>query len=79
MRKNAEELVVPSGPPTTEYDVGVLALGYVRTVGTIVGLAAGLGVRGSVNFVPSSLEAQYGSRTPAGFAVYVRLRPSGSP
>ena len=79
VRKNAEELVVPSVPPTTEYDVGALALGYLRTVGTVAGLAAGLGVRGSVNFVPSSLEAQYGSRTPAGFAVYVRLRPSGRP
>jgi hypothetical protein len=78
VRKNAEELVVPSVPPTTEYDVGALALGYLRTVGTVAGLSAGLGVRGSVNFLPSSLEAQYGSRTPAGFAVYVRLRPSGS-
>jgi hypothetical protein len=79
VRKNAEELVVPSVPPTTEYDVGALALGYLRTVGTVAGLSAGLGARGSVNFLPSSLEAQYGSRTPAGFAVYVRLRPSGPP
>jgi len=41
-------------------------------------LAAGVGVRGSVNFVPSSLEAQYGSRTPVGLAVYMQLRPAGA-
>jgi hypothetical protein len=50
----------------------------VRTVGTIAGLGAGVGVRGSVNFVPSNLEAEYGSRTPVGWTIYVRLRPAGA-
>src|SRR6266513_4109871 len=44
----------------------------------LFGLAAGLGVRGSVNFVPSSLNAVYGSRTPAGVAIYLRLQPVGA-
>src|SRR6059058_6055270 len=57
VRKSAEELVIPSVPATTQYDVGALALGYLRTVGTVAGLVAGVGVRGSVNFVPSSLDA----------------------
>ncbi|PYP53709.1 MAG: hypothetical protein DMD45_00965 [Gemmatimonadetes bacterium] len=78
VRKSAEELVIPSVPPTTKYDVGALALGYVRTVGTVAGLAAGVGVRGSVNFVPSSLNAVYGRRTPAGAAIYLRLQPVGA-
>ena len=78
MQKSAEELVIASVPPTTEYDVGALALGYVRTVGTVAGLAAGVGVRGSVNFVPSNLNAVYGSRTPVGVAIYLRLRPAGT-
>src|SRR2546421_1265239 len=78
VRKSAEELVIPSVPATTQYDVGVLALGYLHTVGTVAGLAAGLGVRGSVNFVPSSLNAVYGRRTPAGGAVYLRLPPVGA-
>ena len=77
VRKSAEELVIPSVPAMTEYDVGALALGYLRTVGTAWGLGAGVGVRGSLNVVPSSLEAVYGSRTPAGLAIYVRLRPAG--
>jgi len=77
VRKTAEELVIPSVPAMTEYDVGALALGYLRTIGTAWGLGAGVGVRGSLNVVPSSLEAVYGSRTPAGLAIYVRLRPAG--
>jgi hypothetical protein len=76
VRKNAEELMIASVPPTAEYDVGALALGYLRTAGTVAGLAAGVGVRGSVNFVPSSLNAVYGSRTPMGVAIYLRLRPA---
>src|SRR5437899_5030635 len=78
VRKNAAELVLPSVPPTTEYDVGALALGFQRTVGTVAGLAAGLGVRGSLNFVPSSLDGAYGSRTPVGAAIFLQLRPAGA-
>jgi hypothetical protein len=78
VQKSAQELVIPSVPPTTQYDVGALALGYLRTVGTVAGLAAGVGLRGSLNIVPSSLEAVYGSRTPVGVAIYLRLRPTGA-
>jgi len=77
VEKSAEELVIPAASPTTRYDISALALGYMHGLGTKAGLALGVGVRGSVNFVPASLAAVYGSRTPAGFAVYVRLRPSG--
>ena len=77
VQKSAEELVIPSVPPTTEYNVGALALGYVRTAGTVAGLVAGVGVRGSVNLVPTSLDAVYGSRAPVGVAIYIRLRPAG--
>src|SRR5947199_5351772 len=76
VRKSAEELVIPSVPPTTQYDVGALALGYLRTVGTVAGLVAGVGVRGSLNFVPSSLDGAYGRRTPVGAAIYLKLRPA---
>jgi len=55
-----------------------LALGYLRTVGSIAGLATGVGARGSINFVPSRLETEYGSRTPVGLVVYIRLRPVGA-
>ena len=78
VRKSAEDLVVPAAPAGVTYDVGALALGYLRTIGTVAGLAAGVGARGSVNFVPSSLEPDYGGRPPVGLVVYVRLRPVGA-
>src|SRR5437016_10331350 len=78
VRKTAEELVIPSVPPTTQYDVGALAVGYLRTVGAVAGPAAGVGVRGSVNFVASSLNAVYGSGTPPAAAMYFRVLPVGA-
>jgi len=78
VRKSAADLGIASVPPTADYDVGALALGYLRTVGSIAGLATGVGARGSINFVPARLETEYGSRTPAGLAVYIRLRPVGA-
>src|SRR5882724_3066527 len=78
VRKSAADLGIASVPPTADYDVGALALGYLRTVGSIAGLATGVGARGSINFVPARLETEYGSRTPVGLAVYIRLRPVGA-
>ncbi len=78
VRKSAEELAIATVPSTTEYDVGALAFGYVRTVRADLGLVAGVGVRGSINFVPAALEGIYGSRTPIGVAIYLRLRPAGA-
>lgn len=77
VRKSARELVIVSAPETTEYDIGAFVLGYARTVGTGGGLHLAVGARGSVNFVPASLEATYGSRAPIGLSVYFRLRPAG--
>src|SRR2546428_396728 len=79
VRKSAEELVIPSVPPTTEYDVAALTLGYVRTAGTAAGPAAGVGVRGLLYAVPLSLEGVLRSRTPAGLAIHLRLPAAGPP
>ncbi|HEY0777772.1 MAG TPA: hypothetical protein VGD56_07375 [Gemmatirosa sp.] len=66
--------------PSQQFSVGSLSLGYVREVvrgiGVLRGASLGLGVEGTLNRVPASLESTYGSRTPRGFAVYLRLRPS---
>jgi hypothetical protein len=78
VRKSAEELVIAATPATTEYTVGAVALGYLRTIGRVSGLAAGAGVRGSLNVLPSSLALAYGGRTPAGVVIYLRLRPTGA-
>ncbi len=78
VQKSAEELVIPAVPQATQYGVGVLALGYLRGLGTMSGLSVGAGIRGSINPVPSSLDAVYGTRTPTGVAIYLRLRPAGT-
>ena len=58
----------------TLYNVGHLTMGVLRE--TRAGRAGriGIGVRGTVNIVPSSLEEVYGSRYPLGMAVYLRWR-----
>jgi len=76
VRKSAEDLVVPAAPAGATYDLSALALGYHRALLT-GGVAAGAGIRGAVNFVPASLGGVYGSRTPAGIALYLTLRPAG--
>jgi hypothetical protein len=73
--KSAEELVVPAAPPEQEYNINSIVLGYLREVASIPGGTVGLGFRGAVNFIPRALEPIYGTRTPAGFAVYARVRP----
>jgi hypothetical protein len=75
VKKSAEELVVPGVPPEQEYNINSVVLGYLREVASIPGGTVGVGFRGSVNFIPRLLEPTYGTRTPAGFALYARIRP----
>src|SRR5256712_8063446 len=80
VRKTAEDLVVLSVPPTTEYDVGALALGYRRSLTTVRGVTAGGWGRGAMNFVPNAPGEVFGPRVPPGFTVYLLCgpRPSSS-
>jgi hypothetical protein len=75
-QKSAEELVVANADPEARFNVGAIVLGYVREVVQYDGASLGLGVRGSLDFVPEGLRQTYGTRTPAGIAVYARLRPA---
>jgi hypothetical protein len=75
VQKNAEELVVPTAAPEERFDVASVVLGYVREVAEYGGASLGLGVRGSLNFLPDGLKHTYGTHTPAGITVYARLRP----
>jgi hypothetical protein len=75
VQKSAEDLVLPSVDPERQFDIRSLVGGYMREVVSIPGGTIGVGGRASINFVPSALEPFYGTRTPAGFAVYVRVRP----
>jgi hypothetical protein len=57
------------------FNVGAVSVGYVREVIRGRGATIGLGVRGAVDFVPESLAPFYGSRTPVGALIFLRLRP----
>jgi hypothetical protein len=79
VQKSAQELVVPitdPNDPNPRFDISSLVLGYVREVADYGGASLGLGIRGSLDFLPDALEATYGTRTPAGIALYARLRPT---
>lgn len=75
-QKSAEDLVLPSSSfaPGQLFSVSNVSLGYIRELGRRYGTTLGLGVQGILNFVPSGLEPIYGSRTPIGGLVFVRLR-----
>ena len=75
VRKSAQDLVLAGADPEEQFDIRSLVGGYMREIASIRGGTIGIGGRVSVNFVPSGLEPYYGTRTPMGFAVYLRVRP----
>ncbi|MDQ3996492.1 MAG: hypothetical protein M3303_05690 [Gemmatimonadota bacterium] len=75
VQKSGEDLSLSGVDPERLFNVGMLGLGYIREIGRpYSGATLGLGVRGNVGFVPSVLEPAYGSRTPVGVMVFLRLR-----
>ena len=79
VQKDAEELAVGLTSlalltMSPVYDIGAFSLGYVREIFATHAATLGLGAMGTVNFVPAALEPTYGSRTPTGLFLFVRLR-----
>jgi len=75
VRKDAEDLALAPSVAEGEFDVMALTAGYLVELRGGSAVRAGIGARGSVNLLPASLSSVYGSATPTGFAVYVRLAP----
>lgn len=75
VQKSAGDLVVPGVDQHAVFDVYSLVAGYVREVADLGSASLGLGARGSLDVVPNALKTAYGTRTPTGVAVYVRIRP----
>jgi hypothetical protein len=69
------QLPEPQFNDDARVNVGALSLGYIREVGRWSGATVGLGLRGTVSVVPSNVESIYGSRTPKGGFIFVRIRP----
>ena len=78
-RKSAVDLAVVDSVAGTGFDIGSLELGYVREVVTLGKVTIGAGATGSLGFIPGRLEPAYSTRTPAGLAVYLRIRPRVMP
>jgi hypothetical protein len=79
VHKTAEDLVLSTVPPETQFDVTALSAGYIREVVRSSRTTLGLGLQGTINRVPGGLESAYGSRTPVGGMLFLRLRPVHAP
>jgi hypothetical protein len=79
VQKSAEDLVLDVPPlsfaPDRQFAVSSMSVGYIREVVRLHGATLGLGAMGTLNMVPRALETAYGSRTPKGGVIFVRLRP----
>jgi hypothetical protein len=73
VQKTGHDLVLAEPLAEERFGVGALVLGYLRNFGPLGPLLPGVGVRAAVNFVPEGLKSTYGSRTPLGGMIYVRL------
>jgi hypothetical protein len=74
-QKSAADLVLPTLPGAQLFSVSNASLGYIRELGRGYGATLGVGVEGVLNFAPTAIEPFYGSRTPSGGLIFVRLRP----
>jgi hypothetical protein len=82
VQKSADELVLNVAPfnfaPETRFGVSEFSLGYVRELATWRSGTFGLGILGTLNVVPTALATVYGSTTPLGAVIFVRIRPRRS-
>jgi hypothetical protein len=85
VQKSAGDLALDQGPvfpvpppvfaEERHFNVGHTSLGFIRELWQGRGATLGLGASGTVNFVPAALEPYYGSRTPVGGFLFLRVRP----
>jgi hypothetical protein len=75
VQKRPEDLVIEDLDPDQRLNLASLSLGGIRELGRWGGMTLGAGVRGTMSFLPAQLEPHYGSRTPLGGVVFLRIRP----
>jgi hypothetical protein len=77
--KNGEELGFSGGNLMALYDVRALSLGARRDVASTKFARFSLGARGSISFLPSTLELAYGTRRPSGLDLFLQARRATLP
>lgn len=75
VKKSGEELGFQGGDLTALYDIRSYVVGVSRQLIARRSLALGVGARGSLSWLPRSLELTYGTRRPTGAAIYLQIRP----
>jgi len=83
VQKTAGDLVLPTGPggfaPDSMFTLAAASVGYIREIVRTSKTTLGIGLQGTLNVLPIALDPIYGSRTPAGVMVFVRIRPLHGP
>jgi hypothetical protein len=72
VEKSAEELQLPLGDEI--FSINSITLGFNYRIGSWLKTDIALGVQGTVNFIPQSLESYYG-QTPFSAETYLRIVP----
>ena len=83
VQKTAADLVLPPGPggfaPESTFTLAAASIGYIREIVRTSKTTLGIGLQGTLNVLPVSLDPIYGSRTPVGAMLFVRIRPLHGP
>jgi len=83
VQKTAEDLALPIGSlgfsPDSTFTVAAGSLGYIREVVRMANATLGIGFQTTLNLVPAELQPFYGSRTPVGGMLFVRIHPLHTP
>lgn len=78
VQKTGEELALGASASSEKYNVSAFQLGAINEVTSISWATLGIGASVTLNVVPGALSQQYGSRTPMGSLLFVRVRPHGA-
>jgi hypothetical protein len=75
VQKNGDDLGFLGGDLIELFTIRSLSAGFTRDIRTFGDAAVALGARASLDLLPTTLLPTYGTTTPAGIALFLRIRP----
>ena len=75
VKKSAEDLSLASFPADKTFDIWAVSGGYIRELTRSANATIGVGLVGTMNVVPITLDPIYGSGLPLGAMFFLRIRP----
>jgi hypothetical protein len=75
VQKNGDDLGFIGGDLLELFTIRSLSAGITREIRSFGDAAVGVGLRASLDLLPTTLLPTYGTTTPAGVAVFLRVRP----